>query len=741
MISQSLFCNTLFDCRSREDEVFCHCEVFHEMDHCSVSATLSQFVPDATKQQFTPKKTTAALQVNMFTCFDGSKISIRNVNDGFPDCHKDEDEMMFKTSIKSYLLAKYLCKNMTHIQCYEGFDRCFPVEKLCTHEIDRLRNSAVCRNGYHLKSCTEFQCNGMFKCPRSFCILFKHVCDGHWECETGDDEVQCLESQRDCNGLFKCQNSRPATCVHLMDVCDTNLDCPHGDDEVICFPHKETCPDFCSCFGFAASCKVASRTKLKSSGLFLSHLLFVHICNSRMDRNVVGEFTSAQVFVFQDSDINRFCANDGTSGLPKLQLLFMQNGTLEVIGTSCFKKMRNLTKIVLQNLNTKTIGAAAFWDQTKLLLLDLSHNKLSFLRSSMFLNLLDLKELIVEANPISSVSVLWFSSVPALTVIRTGYFAVCCEVRADSDVICTASVKWPLSCSDILTKSMSSFIWVFVALTVFLNVFCPTLAGLKKKLTPYEVIVLFVHSSDLVCGLYLTVLAVANEYYAGNYFSREILWRKSFFCHFASFVTSSFSSMSPFVLLILTISRWLVVQYPLEEKHKRKKRVLSGCVLATGVSAGLSLWLWILFHFVENNTVLETPLCSFLGGKNSFSAKTFTGFVAVLLPTVCIVITILNISLLLEYRQTQKDICFRINVPDRNEGYIFVQIVVITTSNMLCWIPTAVVCFLTLIVCEYPTDMVIWTLIAVMPLNSVVNPSVFIFTKLKNIRPKQNTIV
>ena len=57
---------------------------------------------------------------------------------------------------------------------------------------------------------------------------------------------------------------------------------------------------------------------------------------------------------------------------------------------------------------------------------------------------------------------------------------------------------------------------------------------------------------------------------------------------------------------------------------------------------------------------------------------------------------------------------------------MFFQIFIITASNVLCWVPSGIVYYLTLVWSEYPTSMLVWTLIAVLPLNSVVNPTFFL---------------
>ena len=49
----------------------------------------------------------------------------------------------------------------------------------------------VYRGGEHLHMCADWRCPNMFKCPDSYCIHFKRVCDGNLDCQNGEDEEQC----------------------------------------------------------------------------------------------------------------------------------------------------------------------------------------------------------------------------------------------------------------------------------------------------------------------------------------------------------------------------------------------------------------------------------------------------------------------------------------------------------------------------------------------------------------------
>ena len=55
-----------------------------------------------------------------------------------------------------------------------------------------------------------------------------------------------------------------------------------------------------------------------------------------------------------------------------------------------------------------------------------------------------------------------------------------------------------------------------------------------------------------------------------------------------------------------------------------------------------------------------------------------------------------------------------------------VQLFLITLSNILCWFPTNVIYVAAMLMPTYPANIVLWTIITVLPINSIVNPLVFI---------------
>ena len=59
------------------------------------------------------------------------------------------------------------------------------------------------------------------------------------------------------------------------------------------------------------------------------------------------------------------------------------------------------------------------------------------------------------------------------------------------------------------------------------------------------------------------------------------------------------------------------------------------------------------------------------------------------------------------------------------------KFVVTVTANILTWIPSGVIYTAAMIAKEYPMDMILWALVAVEPINCIINPLLFIRTSIK----------
>ena len=62
---------------------------------------------------------------------------------------------------------------------------------------------------------------------------------------------------------------------------------------------------------------------------------------------------------------------------------------------------------------------------------------------------------------------------------------------------------------------------------------------------------------------------------------------------------------------------------------------------------------------------------------------------------------------------------------------MIIQLFIVTSSNIICWIPANITYLMSLYMSKYSTNLLIWTTLAVTPLNSMINPFLFIITTIR----------
>ena len=86
---------------------------------------------------------------------------------------------------------------------------------------------------------------------------------------------------------------------------------------------------------------------------------------------------------------------------------------------------------------------------------------------------------------------------------------------------------------------------------------------------------------------------------------------------------------------------------------------------------------------------------------------------------------------ILLYKATSQSKMF-VKTKNKNQySSMIVQLLLITFSNVFCWFPTNVTFVTAMLMPTYPIDIVLWTIITVLPCNSIVNPLVFIIGTMK----------
>ncbi len=419
-----------------------------------------------------------------------------------------------------------------------------------------------------------------FKCHNYYCVPFAYTCDEEYDCPMGNDEEHC--ENRKCTGLFQCKNS--IRCLHYYEVSDGKADCIEGDDEH--FTNLPACPIYCDCLGNALTCHSISTVLWNGDKPFF----FISISDSIVKPELLRQFLEVVMLKLPTNELKDFCVSKPALELFSVRFLDISANQIANVDKKCFHNAVNLIKLIISFNVIETLPSGLFDRLKRLTKLDISNNKISHLARGIFNELHNLKVLNVIQNYEITFSIDVFRYLQ-LDILLTKDFHICCIAQySEEQTTCSSYVQWPFTCSKLFgTKGLLILVWVFALLILFsnsLSIFCGIYI-VKQSKQPidassggkgYEIIVTSLNICDLITGIHLLVLVLADLYYGEEYIGFDVEWRKSILCNSLSVISLFSSIMTIFILGFLSISRILIVKFPMRTQIKRSYVVIKAIV-------------------------------------------------------------------------------------------------------------------------------------------------------------------
>ncbi len=639
------------------------------------------------------------------------------------DCGKlSFDEPLLKMILLTG--SEIACHNPHQIPCLPGHPKCYDFSELCIFRILPNKHLSPCRNGGHLGNCSEFVCRTMFKCPLHYCVPWEYVCDTKWDCPSGkDEEAFCFEDH--CANMYKCTGQK--ICIHLGVVCNMFVNCPQGDDEQFCDLKQSTCPLECQCVLYTLFCTSATLHHFESLDLF--H--FISITNSTIPDTLQKSMMKVAFLSLIDLQMNISCEMFQRQRLVKLEISF---NNFEIVKCHCFSNNSRIKYVHLVNNKLKYLRTKAFADLSCLQYVNLSHNDLQTVQRNVFVRTPLMQILSLLGNLcLMNIDPKAFEGL-LLNILETTDFGLCCLFTEKTK--CSAQKTKHISCFLLLPSTPMKISYVFVSIWILAsNLLSVTLlleTRGKKNNTAPTVIPMSICVNGTLCGIYLGILWVADVVFKGDFVSQMGKWKSSIGCHLAAGFSFAFTVGHPSLSMLYSISRWMVVKYPIESKFKVVKfnlKCIGGILFTT-----MSMTFLILYF---SWSTLSASLCSlFVGSADSGVWRIVsTIFVASFHLSVLIKISVSHILLVKEVNESRK-IIKQLKKSSQSHSMLYLQLLVLTASNILCWIPTDIVFLVSLFLVSHPPEMVFWTLVVVAPISAVVNPTVFIWQSLRVFRSK-----
>ena len=316
-----------------------------------------------------------------------------------------------------------------------------------------------------------------------------------------------------------------------------------------------------------------------------------------------------------------------------------------------------------------------------------------------------------------------------IDILESNDYRVCCI--ASSVTFCSATKPWYFNCKTLLpTFTMRISIAIVACLILMLSIVSIVLQS--KVRTTYSIFpmaIMCLNVSDMLVSIYFAVLIIAEVIYKESIISYEKVWKRSLPCYIIFFASLVFTIESPILLSLISFSRLKAVLKPLKCKFEMYSMFVQ---LTLCVFIGLLMAAALTTGQVVMHKELPTPLClPFIDPSNSqWFIKLITTVTVVIQVSSTVIIVTVYFSFIKLLNKGLK--YFQHNIfRQRTKVSVVIQLLIVTASNVACWIPANIIYLISLYMSKYSKELMVWTTIAITPINSVINPFLFIVTTIR----------
>lgn len=796
-ISIGYYCDFVDDCGDGSDESRCErhrCKLNEfrcQSGQCITADKRCDLLPDCSDSSDEGRSCTIGSNCNSastFQCYNGNCIPQYAVCDFQIDCpgkfHEDEDATTCDLIQKNQATMNYSSEpanvinhatnNITSVVFYQANQaasnerwmnlfKCTSGNMIdnslrCLYEFDRYGYQIGCRDVSHLIDCADFECppRDYVKCSNSYCIPWRYVCDGKWDCIMGEDEVGCARYV--CPGQYKCANQ--SSCILLHQLCDGHRQCPMGDDEWFC---DLQCPIGCDCIGQSVNCRDANMTSLPNNYISKSvrkldlsyNKLGPNLNQSNFDayhdlgelilhRNGIEvlpprKFHQLRNLYKLDLSLNRIHSvkRGAFAGLRRVtQLLLESNQQLSLLEPEAFLGLSSLQVLNISSSRIQSLRKNTFDGLTSLRHLLLRNNMISSVEDGAFRSLTSLVSLDMRGNDIKSFTKSVFSDLKSLRNLSTDSFKFCClvnhQIPADRCLPLPDEIS---DCEDLLSSvPQRTCIWIAGGIACVGNLVVIVWRyrdrlGQKEREAEQvnSTLLLSLGFSDLLMGIYLIIIALVDSWYRGRYIENADKWRESPLCNLCGILSAVSSTVSVLTLVSIAHNRYLEICRPFNTPSKFTLGHTHRLIWASWCSALiLALVLLVIWPYFEGQFYARSGVCLAFHTTEQKAAGWL--YSIVLSPCINLVAFIFIFKC---YTRIYLEIsrAARRNHSDRPNHQI--KIILIVLTHFVAFSPPIILGFMSLAGYRPPAVLYSWIAVLVLPVNSAINPMIYTIPNIK----------
>ena len=483
----------------------------------------------------------------------------------------------------------------------------------------------------------------------------------------------------------------------------------------------------------------------------------------------------------------------------QLQVLDVSENQLTTLKPVTFENLKSLTFLSLAKNSITTLYSHVFFNLGNIEFINASYNAIQKINSNLVSNESKLQTLDLRGNKMYKIAPHSFTSLTISTIIVDKY-ATCCFLNEEKCISMKPRTEY-LTCNRMLRDVVLRIsVWVLGLSAFICNViaFC---IRLRKQQTRNKVQALLISNlalSDLLMGVNMLILAIADVYY-GQYFpSYADIWRQSFSCKLAGFLSIFSSEGSVFFITLISIDRMLGMKYPFGG-HRLEIKSARICVTLAWLMALLISVIPISLTNEKGNfysisevcigiPIVRTHLTTFMNKSTEVKTTTISGspvfqyfwfwhhkynYVTVKdysiihvnstqnvtytiaenagsavgsIYSIVIFISVNFFCFLLVaccyayiYFKARKTTKRTTESHNRSEELRAARkMFVIVFTDFCCWVPLSFLCILTQSgVIEVSPEMYAWTVGFILPINSSINPFLYVLYETISDRLKQ----
>ncbi|XP_033725235.1 G-protein coupled receptor GRL101-like [Pecten maximus] len=397
-----------------------------------------------------------------------------------------------------------------------------------------------------------------------------------------------------------------------------------------------------------------------------------------------------------------------------------------------FLGLHLLKELSIIGSQLRYLSANTFLGIGALIYLNLSSNHIENIGHGTFNNLAYVKTLDLRNNNLQLKQNM-FQGLSSLRVLYVDSYTLCCAKPGSvTDPNCFAPRDSISSCTDLIRLSVLRVaLWIIGLCAVLGNLFVLVYrfkydqANLKKS---YSVFVINLGLSDILMGIYMIIIGIADAVYRDRYVWEENDWRRSTTCTVSGILSTISSEASAFTILFITLDRTMAIAFPFSLRQFTMKSALITSVILWIISIVIAVLPVFTFtdyfrgeFYSSSGVCIALPLSDYTTPGSEYSVAIYVGlnFVIFIMIAVCQFVI---------YRKSRTNLTLRKTTSKQNKDITVAKgLAAVVATDFFCWFPICVLGIWTSLGGRLSGDTYAWVMVLVLPINSALNPFLYTF--------------